>query len=362
MDRRALISIFHCLQIWATFSERMLLLARRIGYTSDMNRDRDTFQPLADLQPDPGGSPEDAFPHHSTYPPPFSPPPPSAPSEFLTAQWMPPAPASAEVPRPAFALPPPSAPGEFLSAQWLESAASNPESHQPETDVFADALPETVQNAGDLERLASDTPRFDGSLPLSEEKPGDACDDTPVRIRGVPLASGEEIVQVFLPNEGLSASVPASGQAMILTSRRLIAFRGVEGFRDTHFALTSEISQCSVRTGQRNWGAILQGLMIMVGGAFLYLAVGYWLAGRVSGPNVPVLNIDVAPLIALLIVLAGLLVLMQNYFTRPAGAVIFHGEGVEIAFPFRSSLDLSQVYEFVNEAHAARRRADSEMP
>ena len=327
-----------------------------------MNRDRDTFQPLADLQPEPGSSPEDAFPHHSTYPPPFSPPPPSAPSEFLTAQWMPPAPASAEVPRPAFALPPPSAPGEFLSAQWLESAASDPESPQPETDVFADALPETVQNAGDLERLASDTPRFDGSLPLAEEKPWDVCQDTPVRIRGVPLARGEEIVQVFLPNEGLSASVPASGQAMILTSRRLIAFRGVEGFRDTHFALTSEISQCSVRTGQRNWGAILQGLMIMVGGAFLYLAVGYWLAGRVSGPNVPVLNIDVAPLIALLIVLAGLLLLMQNYFTRPAGAVIFHGEGVEIAFPFRSSLDLSQVYEFVNEAHAARRRADSEMP
>ena len=61
-----------------------------------------------------------------------------------------------------------------------------------------------------------------------------------------------------------------------------------------------------------------QGLMIMVGGAFLYLIVGYWLAGQVSGPNVPVLNIDVAPLIALLIILAGLFVLASNYFTRPA--------------------------------------------
>ena len=159
---------------------------------------------------------------------------------------------------------------------------------------------------------------------------------------------------MFLPDEGLVDDVPPSGQALILTNRRLIAFRGVEGFRDTHLAMASEIAQCSVRTGQRNWGAILQGLMVMVGGAFLYLVVGYWLAGQVSGPNVPVLNIDVAPLIALLIILAGLLILASNYFTRPAGAIIFHGQGVEIAFPFRSSLDLRQVYDFVDLAHSAR--------
>ena len=198
--------------------------------------------------------------------------------------------------------------------------------------------------------------------PPERDESDKADSDPPVRIRGVPLARGEEITQVFLPNEGLSAAVPASGQAMILTSRRLIAFRGVEGFRDTHFALTSEISQCSVRTGQRNWGAILQGLMIMVGGALLYLVVGYWLAGQISGPNVPVLNMDVAPFIALLIILAGLLVLLQNYFTRPAGAVIFHGEGVEFAFPFRSSLDVRQVYDFVDLAYVARCRADTEKP
>ena len=152
-------------------------------------------------------------------------------------------------------------------------------------------------------------------------------------------------------------AVPRSGQVLILTNQRLIAFRGVEGFRDTHIANSSEIAQCSVRTGQRNWGAIMQGAMIMVGGAFLYLIVGYWLAGQVSGPNIPVLNIDVAPLIALLIVLAGVFVLASNYFTRPAGAVIFHGEGMEIAFPFRSSLDVQQVYDLVDLAHSSRRRA-----
>ena len=99
--------------------------------------------------------------------------------------------------------------------------------------------------------------------------------------------------------------------------------------------------------------------MIMVGGAFLYLIVGYWLAGQISGPNVPVLNIDVAPLIALLIILAGLFILLQNYFTRPAGAMIFHGDGMEIAFPFRSSLELEQVYDFVDLAQQQRTQGPS---
>ena len=172
----------------------------------------------------------------------------------------------------------------------------------------------------------------------------------------MPLQSGENVSRVFLPNDGLAEQVPPSGQALILTSQRLIAFRGVEGYRDTHIAWTSEITQSSVRTGQRNWGAALQGLMIIIGGAILYLIVGYWLAGQISGPRIPALNIDVAPFIALLIILAGVFILLQNYFTRPAGAMIFRGEGVEIAFPFRSSLDVGQVYDFVDLAHEERRR------
>ena len=317
-----------------------------------MSSERDIFRHPAEGLSENGGDPEEAAaPGITASPPPYSPPPPSAPSEFLNAQWTALAPATAAR-RPPVAPPPTSAPGEFLSAQWRAGKPADSEPAEPETDVFADALPAMVLSSEDLDNLTDDAPPFP-----AEEEPEEAEAVAPGRIRGLPLASGEEIAQVFLPNEGLSASVPPRGQALILTTRRLIAFRGVEGFRDTHFALTSEISQCSVRTGQRNWGAILQGLMIMVGGGFLYLVVGYWLAGRISGPNVPVLNMDVAPFIALLIVLAGLLVLLQNYFTRPAGAVIFRGEGVEIAFPFRSSLDLGQVYEFVDMTHASRRQA-----
>ena len=239
----------------------------------------------------------------------------------------------------------------------MDGVVPDPKPDPVNVAAFENALPRMVESSDRLAALADEDSTHGGLAMAASEEPAERQGPFDVaRVREVALASGEEISLVFLPDEGIVESVPRSGQALILTDRRLIAFRGVEGFRDTHMALASEISQCSVRTGQRNWSAILQGLMIMVGGAFLYLIVGYWLAGQVSGPNVPVLNIDVAPLIALLIILAGLFVLASNYFMRPAGALIFHGDGVEIAFPFRSSLRLEQVYDFVDRTQAARTR------
>ena len=287
------------------------------------------------------------------------PPPPSAPGEFLTSQWIgPSAPVKSYrgVGEP-LAPPPPSAPGEFLSAQWLDGAIPGPRPEASDLAVFRDAVPDSIGSSSQLESLAAELELTDETPPMADgEDSGGGDKAVAARLREVPLALDEEVALVFLPDEGLVDAVPRAGQALILTNHRIIAFRGVEGFRDTHMALASEISQCSVRTGQRNWAAILQGLMIMVGGGFLYLVVGYWLAGQVSGPNVPVLNIDVAPLVALLIILAGLFVLASNYFTRPAGALIFHGEGWEISFPFRSSLGLGEVYDFVDRAHSARWR------
>ena len=329
----------------------------------DMNSDKGINEQPEDRQPEPDGDRERISLERPPVQALLTPPPPSAPSEFLAAQWR--MVSARDGIRPPMAPPPPSAPGEFLGAQWLEGEPPAEQAAAPDTRLFADALPATVLSSEELARLAAEVPEDPEPAAQDDGETGEtaeADESSPIRLRGLPLDPGEEIAQVFLPNEGLVSSVPPTGQALILTSRRLIAFRGLEGFRDTHFALTSEISQCSVRTGQRNWGAILQGFMIMVGGGFLYLVVGYWLAGRISGPNVPVLNMDLAPFVALLIVLAGLLVLLQNYFTRPAGAVIFHGAGVEIVFPFRSSLDLSQVYAFVDMTHSGRRKAAPREP
>ena len=288
--------------------------------------------------------------------PALTPPPPSAPGEFLEAQSYSVGDEAAQQPGPAPVAPPPaSAPTEFLAVQqWKEVLPKGPAGLME--DFLESAAPSSQRELGSgiwpLEWQDEEPPKAE-----TERKP--PVVEEPFRIRGLALSRGEEITKVLLSGEGLSDILPSSGEALILTSRRLIAFRGIEGFRDTHMARTSDITQFSVRTGQRNWTAILQGVLMMVGGAFLYLVVGYWLAGQISGPNVPVLDIDVAPLIALLIILAGLLVLLQNYFTRPAGAVIFRGAGIELAFPFRSALNINQIYQFVELVEAASQGNDA---
>ena len=301
--------------------------------------------------------------------PALTPPPPSAPGEFLKAQNHPLGDEAARQPGPAPVTPPPaSAPTEFLAVQqWKEVLPKGPAGLME--DFLESTAPSSQRELGsgiwpleweDEEPSEIEMARVETAQAQTERRA--PVVDEPVRIRGLALSRGEEINKVLLSDEGLSDTLPPSGEALILTNRRLIAFRGVEGFRDTHMARTSDITQFSVRTGQRNWTAMLQGILMMVGGAFLYLVVGYWLAGQISGPNVPVLDIDVAPLIALLIILAGLLVLLQNYFTRPAGAVIFRGAGIELAFPFRSALDLNQIYRFVELVEiASQNRPNSEL-
>ena len=157
------------------------------------------------------------------------------------------------------------------------------------------------------------------------------------------MAQDERIIKTLQPDNGMTDAPPTSGPSLILTNRRLIAFRGSKGYRDTQIALLTGITQFSVHTGQRNWSAIAQGILLIAAGALLYGIVGYWLAGQFSGPNIPALNMDLAPLIALLVILAGLLILLQNYFTRPAGAIIFRGPGLELAFPIPSALPQDQI-------------------
>ncbi len=265
----------------------------------------------------------------------LTPPPPSAPAEFLQTQ-NPLAPDTPDTPAPpTLTPPPPSAPAEFLNAQ---QPAPIPEVKTP-TQLMQDFL---------------HPPAPPETQPTPEAPP------QPTIIRGLILAQDERIIKTLQPDNGMTEAPPTSGPSLILTNRRLIAFRGSKGYRDTQIALLTGITQFSVHTGQRNWSAIAQGILLIAAGALLYGIVGYWLAGQFSGPNIPALNIDLAPLIALLVILAGLLILLQNYFTRPAGAIIFRGPGLELAFPIPSALPQDQIYGFLYLTQSAARRATPE--
>ena len=313
-----------------------------ISPASDMNDEIETTAAPAPTPP--GTSPGQRRPATLT------PPPASAPGEFLAAQNPPAADAAiADADAAPLTPPPPSAPAEFLSAQHPAGDAPD-ESPAALLAAYLAAPPPQQWESGIWPLTPPEAPAPPPSVAAVKSE-SDMYQ--PASIRSVPMMLGEEVAWALLPDDGLSPTLPDKGQALILTNQRLIVFRGIEGYRDTHIAAPAELTQFSVRTGQRNWRAVGQGFTLMAAGVLLYLVLSYWLTGVIRGPNIPGLNMDLAPLIALLVVFAGLMIFLQNYFTRPTGAIIFRGPGVEIAFPFRSTLDLRQVYYFVDLVRAA---------
>jgi hypothetical protein len=93
----------------------------------------------------------------------------------------------------------------------------------------------------------------------------------------------------------------------------------------------------------------------MVGAAvILYILLAYWLTGRIDGPTVPIIRMDLVAFIVFLGVLSGVGLLAQIYFSKPDGEVTFQGDGVKVTFPFRGETAESDVFKVVDAAFVAR--------
>ena len=114
------------------------------------------------------------------------------------------------------------------------------------------------------------------------------------------------IIQVFCPDRGLTQEPPVRGKVLITTNQRILAFSRDDDRNDTYLVPIEELKGVAVKTGDRSYGSLFQGLLLIIGGIFLYLVVAYWWTGQFTGPSVPVLNIDAGPLMVLLVVLIGL--------------------------------------------------------
>ena len=110
----------------------------------------------------------------------------------------------------------------------------------------------------------------------------------------------------------------------------------------------------SITARTYNAWTLVQGFAMVIGGIFVYLALGYWLTGKIDGPTIPVIHMDLAPLIALILVLVGGVTMLQVYVTRPGGTINFQGEGLQFSFPFRGTDAQNHVYELVNAAFLNR--------
>ena len=174
------------------------------------------------------------------------------------------------------------------------------------------------------------------------------------RIRGVALLAGETPVHVFSVADGLISEPPPTGQVLVVTNERVIAFCQAEGKQQTYLVPLNEVKHVVVKAGSRSVSMLLQGSLMVVAGIFIYLVLGYWLTNQIEGPTIPVLHMDVAPFIALIIVLAGLTMIAQVYFTKPNGTVTVQGDGLQFTFQFQGDTGQREIFDVVNTSFATR--------
>ena len=249
------------------------------------------------------------------------------------------------------------------SPSWVPvfTASYEPGTYGGETDEPTGGLPEYGESlvSGDqLEEIVYGPPAPHWLLPhgllLDEESNGAGAGEA-ASIRGVSFRPEEEITHVFTPTDGLTEMVPASGPVLLLTQERLVAFCHADARRETYLVPVAEVKHVVVKTGSRSATNVAQGVLMVIAGIFIYLALGYWLTGQLGGPTIPVLHMDISSLIALVLVVSGMGMLAQVYFARLDGAITFQGEGLQFSFPFRGSSAQRHAFDLVNTTFEARR-------
>ena len=173
-------------------------------------------------------------------------------------------------------------------------------------------------------------------------------------VRDVRILQGEFIGHIFNSEHGLISEPSSQGRMLLLTNKRVIAFGKKANIRETVIVPLKEIKIVAVTVGKRTKGSLLQGGMMMVAAVLLYVILAYWLTGRIDGPQVPIVRMDLVAFIAFLAVLVGVAVLAQMYFTKPDGEVMFQGDGFKFTFSFRGDASEKDMYVVVNAAFSAR--------
>ena len=176
----------------------------------------------------------------------------------------------------------------------------------------------------------------------------------PAFVREVALLPGESIDQVFTPEMGLTQDLAADGQMLVATNQRVVAFSRNEGRDETFLFSVAELQGVVVKGRSRSVASIVQGVLLVAGGIFLYAAVAYWMTGRFDGPAVPLINMDIGPLLVLLLTLAGGVVMGRFYFTKADGLVTFQGNNWSFTFPYRGERAGQEIYQLVNSVFASR--------
>ena len=79
---------------------------------------------------------------------------------------------------------------------------------------------------------------------------------------------------------------------LVLTNQRIMTFGKNSGVRETVLVPLEQVKAVSVNAGQRSKGTMFQGGTMIVAAVFFYVLLAYWLTGRIDGPTVPIIRID----------------------------------------------------------------------
>ena len=168
------------------------------------------------------------------------------------------------------------------------------------------------------------------------------------RVRNVPLLPDERVACAFSASRGFIPEPIGQGHLLMLTDRRVISFSEQEGAGQSFFIPLEELRGVTVRRGSRNSLSMFQWLFTIVAGLVVYVAASYWVTGRIQGPNVPVINIDLGPLLVLVAVLAAGWTVVRNYFTGSVGAINFQGAAWAFSFPYNQDRAGREVNQLIN--------------
>ena len=173
-------------------------------------------------------------------------------------------------------------------------------------------------------------------------------------VRSVALLPGETIDHIFSPEAGLTQHATDNGQLLITTNQRVLAFCRNEGRNETYMVPVSELQLVAVKARSRSSASAIQGALLALGAIVLYLVIAYWITGRVEGPSIPVINMDVVPFLVLLIALAGVGLVAKHFFGTEDGSVNFQGSNWNFVFPYRGKQAGQDLQQVVNSVFATR--------
>ena len=178
------------------------------------------------------------------------------------------------------------------------------------------------------------------------------------KIRNVPLLPNERIDNVFSPQKGLVDEPCGEGQLLVTTDERILSFSQDQGSKETYIVPVEELKGVVVRfSGTKSSASIMQRLLLLAGAMAIYIILSYWLTARFTGPNIPIINLDVGPLIILLSILLGGWLLIRYYLSPSTGSATFRGTNWSFAFPFSQDVAEDDIYKLVNSTFLTRRHA-----